>query len=65
MSQNSQILDHMKKGKAITSLDALTRFQCIHLPRRIKDLREAGHNIVSDWKDLPNGKRVKEYRIAK
>jgi hypothetical protein len=65
MSQNAEILDYLKDGNALTGLDALKRFQCIHLPRRIKDLREQGHTIAADWLVLPNGKRVKEYRLAR
>ncbi len=33
-------------------------------PRRICDLRKMGHAITSKFITLPNGKRVKELRLA-
>jgi len=39
----------------------------VHLPRRIKDLRERGLNIADDWIDVikANGKKatIKEYYL--
>ena len=61
MTQNKAILAHLKQGKRITGLEALRLFGCIHLPRRILDLKEAGHRINSRTIKLPNGKRVSEY----
>lgn len=62
-SQNSAILAHLRAGHSITGLEALRRFGCIHLPRRIKDLREAGHTIAADWITTDTGKRCKQYRM--
>lgn len=64
-SQNDNILAHLKSGRAITGLEALKNFGCIHLPRRIKDLREKGHAIKDQWVKLPNGKRCKEYWLPR
>lgn len=64
-SQCSRILAHLQGGNSITGLEALHLFGCIHLPRRIKDLRENGHDISSQMVVLPNGKRVAEYRLIK
>lgn len=64
-SQCSRILAHLQGGNSITGLEALLLFGCIHLPRRIKDLREIGHDIHSQMIVLPNGKRVAEYRLIK
>ena len=60
-TQCGHILQHMKTGKAITGLEALRRYGCIHLPRRILDLKERGFAIADQWIRLPNGKRCKEY----
>lgn len=61
MTQNQAILAHLKRGQRITGLQALQWFGCIHLPRRILDLKEAGHRISSRTIKLPDGKRVSEY----
>ncbi len=44
MSQNQVILQHLSKA-SITPLEALTKYGCLRLAARIKDLREAGHQI--------------------
>lgn len=59
-TQNAQILTHLKNGKSITFLEALNQFGVMHLPRRIKDLKEAGHTIDDQWVKA-NGKRFKRY----
>ena len=64
-SQCKSILAHLRSGKRITGLEALRLFGCIHLPRRILDLKESGHVIADEWvKDERTGKRFKEYRLA-
>lgn len=62
-TQNAQILAHLKAGRSITFLEALERFGCMHLPRRILDLKEAGHAINDQWEKAPNGKRYKRWWI--
>lgn len=61
-SQNKAILAHLKKGRSITFWDAVKDFGVMHLPRRIKDLKEAGHPITDEW-ETRNGKRYKRYRL--
>ena len=61
-TQCYRILHHMKQGHSITGLEALRQFGCIHLPRRILDLRERGHAIESEFvRDPDTGKRFKRY----
>ncbi len=62
-SQAAAILAHLQSGKRITGLKALELFGCIHLPRRILDLREAGHAIAAEWITTDSGKRCREYRL--
>jgi hypothetical protein len=45
MSQEQQILQHLKNRGNITALMALTKFRCFRLAARINDLRNKGHNI--------------------
>ncbi|TCJ96173.1 helix-turn-helix protein [Volucribacter psittacicida] len=60
-SQNDRILAYLKKGGRITSLDALSQFGCLRLSARIKDLRDDGHQIDSEFIAVSSGKRVKQY----
>ena len=62
-SQNAQILAWLKAGHSITFWDAVRDFGVMHLPRRIKDLKEAGHTIDSEWQEA-NGKRFKRYWLS-
>ena len=48
-SQNIEILMHMQTEGAITFFEALKRYRTMHLPRRIKDLKEKGHSIADEW----------------
>lgn len=44
-SQEKAILEHLRKGSAITPLDALREFNCLRLSDRIFRLRRKGHPI--------------------
>ena len=50
MSQESQILQHMK-SKPITPMDALIQYGCFRLAARIHDLRSKGYRIETDRVD--------------
>lgn len=47
MSQNNRILAHLKRGRAITALQALKLFNCFRLAARVNDLKSKGHDIVT------------------
>ena len=64
-SQNKRILDYLKKGNRLTSLEALTRFGCMRLASRISDIRK-NHpdiNIVVDRIETASKKKVAQYYI--
>ena len=61
MSQDEMILNALKQGDRLTSLEALARFQCMRLASRIADLRSKGHTIHDRTILTPSGKRVSEY----
>ncbi len=63
MTQNDQILKHLKKGP-ITPMEALTDYGCFRLAARINDLKNAGHNIVMHMVE-ENGKRYAKYRLKR
>jgi len=46
MSQKQSILAYLKKAKkGITPIQALSKFDCMCLSERIRDLRNDGHKI--------------------
>lgn len=64
MSQNNLILDHLKKVGSITFVEAVDLYRVRSLPRRIKDLRDAGHNIISEWRKDNLGQKYTRYSLA-
>jgi hypothetical protein len=63
MTQADQILAHMQSGKTITSFQSFRLFDCTRLPDRIRDLRERGIEVQSQWLKLPSGRRCCQYWI--
>ena len=61
ISQNKQILTHLKEVGDLTSLDALTLFGCLRLASRINDLRNDGHVISTTPAYTRKGKRIARY----
>ena len=64
MTQNQQILKHLQDGNSITPMDALTLFGCFRLSARILDLRDQGHQIITNTVKH-NGKRFASYYLRK
>ena len=64
MSQNDLILRHLKNVGSITFLEAVDLYRVRSLPRRIKDLRDAGHEIVSEWRKDTLGQKYTRYSLA-
>jgi hypothetical protein len=62
-TQNEEILAHLKSGRAISPLEALERYGSMRLGGRIHELRQQGHDIVTDMV-TKNGKRYAEYRLT-
>lgn len=44
------VMDHLTTFGSITNMEAQARYRCRALPKRISELKELGHNIVSEWK---------------
>lgn len=64
MSQNNQILKHLIDVGSITFLEAVDLYRVRSLPRRIKDLRELGWPIDSEWRKDTLGQRYTRYSLA-
>lgn len=63
-NQCSKILAYMKNRGSITSMDAFRDLQITRLSARIKDLREAGVEIVTVMEQKDNS-RYARYHIKK
>jgi hypothetical protein len=61
MSQSSEILDHLKRHKNISPLEAFREYGCFRLAARINDLRKDGHNIKTLMTSEPDGKSFAVY----
>lgn len=55
MSQETAILEYLKKGNALTPMDALERFNCFRLGARIWDLKREGYDIRTET--VKNGRK--------
>jgi hypothetical protein len=62
-TQNEMILAYLEKGKSITPLDALNKFQCFRLAARISDLRNEGLNIATKYV-TKEGKNYASYKLC-
>lgn len=63
-TQTYMLLQHLTAGKSITRIEADHLYRVAALPRRIADLREAGHNIVAFTKKDLTGRSYVEYRLV-
>lgn len=64
LTQNDQILAHLRAGNQITPIEALERFGCFRLAARIGELRERGYAIEVRKLPIGDGKRVAQYRMV-
>ena len=63
MSQEQQILNHLKSGRALTPIEALSKFGCFRLGARIHDLRNQGYPILTRTVKS-KGKQFAEYYMG-
>lgn len=63
MSQCQEILAHLRK-RPITPAEAYTKYRCMRLAARIKDLKERGHQIITQIIEQ-NGTRFARYILVK
>lgn len=64
MSQDDQVLFHLKSGRDITPREALDIYGCFRLAARIETLRKEGHLIETDIVKR-DGKRWARYYIPR
>lgn len=64
VSQNNQILQHLKRVGSISWVEANDLYRVRSLTRRIADLREMGHDILSEWRKDTLGQRYVRYSLT-
>lgn len=68
MTQEMKILEYIEKHGSITQLEATMELGITRLAARIADLRDAGHDIISEYEVGLNRfgekTRYKRYRLA-
>lgn len=63
-TQHDKIMKHLKKAGSITVREAIVEYSIQSLTKRIQELREAGHNIVSHIKRHPvTGQKYTRYTL--
>ena len=61
--QARTVLRHLARGRSITALEALGVYRIFRLAARILELRDAGHDVITDMKQDETGKWYGEYRL--
>lgn len=63
-SQCQRLLDYMRGGGKVTSLDALSELGIARLASRVTDLRKRGYPVMSEWVEVENryGEKVRVKR---
>ena len=62
LTQNQKILEYLKSGKKLTPITALNKFGCFRLSARIYNLKQEGHNIITE-NVTRKGKTFAEYSL--
>lgn len=62
-TMESRLLALLKK-QWVTPIDALNKVGCMSLAQRVSVFIRSGMKISKRWVDLPNGKRVRSYRLG-
>lgn len=63
MTQNQKIANYLNKGKSLTPIQALNKFNCFRLAARISDLRNDGMLIKTKLITVKKGVNVASYSL--
>lgn len=63
MTMKAELITLLRK-RWVTPILALEQCQCFSLSQRVGELIRDGVVVMKDWRTLPNGKKVRAYRIA-
>ena len=62
-TQCKTVLAWLKTNGELTTREAVTELNVMSLPRRIMELRRAGHDISLTYRTAPSGARYGVYRL--
>jgi hypothetical protein len=63
-TQRSVILADLQKGNELTPKEALKWFDCFRLAARINELRKEGWPIITERRDIGDGRHVAVYSMT-
>ncbi len=63
IKQTELVLSYLREHGELTTIKAVEELHILSLPRRIMELRRAGHNIVLTYRTSPNGRRYGVYAL--
>ena len=63
MKQTAIVLDWLQNRGELTTREAVTELNIMSLPRRIMELRRAGHEITMEYRTSNNGARYGVYKL--
>lgn len=63
MTQNQKIANYLNKGKSLTPIEALNKFNCFRLAARISDLKNDGMLIKTKIITVKKGVNVASYSL--
>jgi len=63
MSQKDRVINHIRRYGSITPMQAFKQYGITCLAERVRDARDSGHKIATEW--VKKGKtRYAKYRLA-
>jgi len=61
--QRQRLLAYLKNNRSITTLEARHKIDIMHPAGRIKELKEQGYNIITNWR-IDTTPEEKPHRVA-
>ena len=62
-TQEDRVLEYLRSHGSLTTMEAVRELCIMNPQQRIKKLRDAGYNIVTEWEVAPSGARYGVYRL--
>lgn len=62
-TQEDKVLEYLRSRGSLTTMEAVRELHIMNPQQRIKKLRDAGYNIVTEWEVAPSGARYGVYRL--
>ncbi len=63
VTQNNRLVAAMRQ-RWVTPAEAFQICGTLRFSGRVLEIKAMGHNLAEQWKETPNGTRVKAFRIA-